>query len=459
MQVITDCFHAVHLELLELMSDGIFIADLQYSIVFANHAYCKFTNLQREQLIGKNIYDLRPGGYLPEIYRTKQPIYNIPRRVGNAESYCDYFPIMLNDQLMGGLVIVKDALRVKELSAQLQEREEKILQLNSAVSEVFKVSTTFRDLVGVDSGLKPMIELAYKASHSDSYVLLLGESGTGKDVLAQAIHNESPRRHRPFIDINCAALPDHLLESELFGYVGGAFTGANKQGKTGLFEIADGGTVFLDEIAEMPINLQAKLLRVLQEKKIRRIGSEKPIHIDVRIIAATNQNIFTCIKQNKFREDLYYRLAVFVINMPPLRERKEDIPLFAAKFLHEQQIKRGKYIAVGNDAVKALMQYDWPGNVREFKNTIEYAGGVVEGSEITLLDLPQNIIKKSIGNFALKRESLGMTMENIIADVEKQILQEYLTAYGHDGGAKRKIAAELDLSIATLYNKLKKYNI
>ncbi|MHC1759450.1 MAG: sigma-54 interaction domain-containing protein [Negativicutes bacterium] len=459
MRAITEYFDERLLDLLELMSEGIFIADLDYKVVFVNHAYCKFTNLEPGFIVGKNIYHIRPGGFLPELYKTRRPIYNVPRRVDHTESYCDYLPIIVQDTLVGGLVIVKDALRVKELSSQLQERDEKISQLNSTVNEVYKVAARFNDLVGSSTGLKSVVELAQKAARSDSYVLLLGESGTGKEVVAQAIHNESKRRNRPFVDINCAALPEHLLESELFGYVGGAFTGANKHGKNGLFEIADGGTVFLDEIAEMPINLQAKLLRVLQERKIWRIGSEKPIPVDVTVIAATNKNIFECIRQNRFREDLYYRLAVFVIELPPLRERKEDIELLIKKFLDEQQKKRGRYVTLGSDAAKVLMKYDWPGNVRELKNTIEYACGVIDGPEISLQDLPQNIVKKSIAPFEFSRESFGLSLDKIVGDVEKQVLREYLATYGDDGTAKKKIAEELNLSIATLYNKIKKYNL
>jgi transcriptional regulator with PAS, ATPase and Fis domain len=239
------------LNVVELMSDGVFIADLNYKVLYINTAYGKFANLKREEIIGKNIYDVRPGGFLPKLYVSKQPIYNVPRRVDNTESYCDYLPITIEGRLIGGMVIVKDALRVKELSAIVEENAEKISQLNSAVNDAFSVRTHFADLVGANSGLKSVVELGCKAAKSDSYVLLLGESGTGKDVIAQAIHNDSNRKNRPFIDVNCAALPETLLESELFGYVGGAFTGANKHGKTGLFELADGGTIFLDEIAEI----------------------------------------------------------------------------------------------------------------------------------------------------------------------------------------------------------------
>lgn len=459
LKTVLDYLRHEFLNVLELMSDGVFIADLNYKVHYINTAYGKFTNLKREEIIGKNIYDVRPGGFLPKLYSENQPIYNVPRRVDDTESYCDYLPITVDGRLIGGMVIVKDALRVKELSAIVEENAEKISRLNSAVNDAFSVSTHFADLVGANSGLKSVVELGFKAAKSDSYVLLLGESGTGKDVIAQAIHNESCRKNRPFVDVNCAALPETLLESELFGYVGGAFTGANKHGKTGLFELADGGTIFLDEIAEMPLNLQAKLLRVLQERKIWRIGSQKSTSVDVRVIAATNQDILGMIRQNKFREDLYYRLAVFVINVPALRERKEDIPMFAARFLEDQQKKCGKYIALGTDALRALTKYEWPGNVREFKNTIEYASGFVEGSEITIRDLPQNIVRKNLLSFDIGRDVSDGSLEQIVGEVEREVLYKYLSVYGRDGAAKKKIAEKLNLSVATLYNKIKKYDL
>ena len=459
MKSVMDLFNQGVLNILECMSDGVFIADLNFKVLYINTAYGKFASLARSEIIGRNIYDVRPGGFLPEIYRTRQPIYNVPRRVDDAESYCDYIPIVFEGQIAGGMVIVKDALRVKELSLRLQESAEKISQLNRAVTDVFRVKTHFNELVGVDSGLKNVVDLGYKAAKADSYVFLLGESGTGKEVIAQSIHNESNRKNRPFVDVNCAALPEHLLESELFGYVGGAFTGANKQGKTGLFELADGGTLFLDEIAEMPIGLQAKLLRVLQERKIWRIGSEKATSIDVRVIAATNQNILNLISQNKFREDLYYRLAVFVIHIPPLRDRKEDIALFTGVFLKEQQKKCGKYITIGAKTAKVLAKYDWPGNIRELKNAIEYACGINEGSEIAVHDLPQNIIKNSVYLCDFSKAVPKSSLEKIVDDVERAVLKEYLTMYGNDGKAKKKIAEQLNLSLATLYNKIKKFNL
>lgn len=459
MNNISNYFEKKHFDLFESMSEGVVLSDLNYKVVFVNEAYCRYARLKRQEIIGRNIYDIRPGSYLTEIYRTKKPIHNVLRGFNNIESYCDYITVMVNDELIGGFVVVKDVLMVRELSLKLKEREEKISNLSTAVNAAYRVKNRFEDLSGIHNSLKKVVELGRKAASSDSYVLLLGESGTGKDLIAQSIHNASRRRHKPFVDINCAALPEHLLESELFGYIGGAFTGANKEGKMGLFEVAEGGTIFLDEIAEMPMNLQAKLLRALEERRIRRIGSDKNINVDVRVIAATNQDILSYVKQNKFREDLYYRLAVFVIEIPPLRERKEDMVEIIERFVQRQQDKIGKQITVSKEAMEMLVRHEWPGNVRELRNTIEYATSVAENYVINIADLPQNILRAAIGKIDCKSSASGISLESIVNEVERKVIKECLQMYGSDGSGKQKIAEELGVSIATLYNKIKKYQL
>ena len=288
--------------------------------------------------------------------------------------------------------------------------------------------------------------------------MLIGESGTGKELFAQSIHNYSNRKDMPFVAINCAALPDNLLESELFGYEEGAFTGAKKGGKLGLFELANGGTIFLDEVTEVPLKLQAKLLRAIQEKRIMRIGSEKNIDLNVRIISATNKNIIDLIKENIFREDLYFRLAVFVIDIPPLRERKEDIQLLANYFIENEIRKTKKVINIDDEAMNALKLYHWPGNIREFKNAIEYSCNVTDDNIITTNDLPQNVLKK-INIDKLIQKNINDNLKKIITKVEKSVIEDYLNRYGNTVDAKNKIAKDLDISIATLYNKIRRYNL
>jgi transcriptional regulator with PAS, ATPase and Fis domain len=289
----------------------------------------------------------------------------------------------------------------------------------------------------------------------------MGESGTGKEVLAQSIHGDSVRARGPFIDINCAALPESLLESELFGYSPGTFTGGDKSGKIGLFELANGGTLFLDEVTEMSWILQGTLLRALEERQIRRLGGNKNIPLNVRIIAATNQDIEGLVNAGAFRADLFYRLAVFIIKIPPLRERKYEIPLFIKQYLLEKSRADKREYSVSPEALHALLEYSWPGNIRQLRNAIEYACDVSEDNLIHLENLPRYMAEKKDGRTArnyLKQLEMK-TLFEIMDDVEKNILREAVNKFGTSVEAKKLMASELGVSIATLYNKLRKFRL
>jgi transcriptional regulator with PAS, ATPase and Fis domain len=281
-------------------------------------------------------------------------------------------------------------------------------------------------------------------------VLITGESGTGKEVFANVIHEMSNRRDNNFIKINCAAIPENILESELFGYEDGAFTGARRGGKIGKFELADQGTIFLDEIGDMSFDMQAKLLRVLQEKEIERVGGNTVKKINVRIIAATNQNLQEKIKRGEFREDLYYRLNVIALELPPLRERVEDIPLLCEYFLKKYNDKFGIYIEkIDDEAMDCLKKYSWPGNIRELENAIERAYNLIDGNVIKLKHLPEKIVSN---NRPLCVGSLNKTLN----EIEKQRIIDALKA---SGGNKSKAAKMLGINRAGLYQKLKKHGI
>ena len=278
----------------------------------------------------------------------------------------------------------------------------------------------------------------------------MGESGTGKELFAQAIHNRSNRRERPFIPVNCAAIPSALLESELFGYEEGSFTHAKKGGKMGLFELANDGTIFLDEVGDMPFELQAKLLRVLQEQKIRRVGGMEEKDINIRVIAATNRNLEQLVFNNSFRQDLFYRLNVIRIEIPPLRERREDIPKLVETFLRSSL----RNILIGEEVMKFLQLYDWPGNVRELKNAIDYAVCMAEGGEIQLCHLP-----KWISELEVEPKQTNRTLREVIEEAERKLIRETLNRFGNGIEEKKKAAQALGISLATLYNKIKKYHI
>ncbi|KAB3085285.1 AAA domain-containing protein, partial [Escherichia coli] len=318
-------------------------------------------------------------------------------------------------------------------------------------------------LVGECRVMRQLKRLISRIASSPSSVMVVGESGTGKEVVARAIHKLSGRRNKPFIAINCAAIPEQLLESELFGYVKGAFTGASANGKTGLIQAANTGTLFLDEIGDMPLMLQAKLLRVIEAREILPIGASSPIQVDIRIISATNQNLVQFIAEGKFREDLFYRLNVIPITLPPLRERQEDIELLVHYFLHLHTRRLGSvYPGIAPDVVEILRKHRWPGNLRELSNLTEYLVNVVPSGEVidsTLL--PPNLLNNGtteqtdVTEVSKAHLALDDASGTALEKMEKQMIREALSRHN----SKKQVADELGIGIATLYRKIKKYEL
>lgn len=316
-------------------------------------------------------------------------------------------------------------------------------------------------IVGASSAIRELKQRVLQIAATTSTVLITGESGTGKEMFARAIHAASQRKDKPFVAINCGAIPDALLESELFGYVRGAFTDANPSGRMGKFELADQGVLFLDEISSMPLYLQVKLLRILQERNFTRLGSNKPIHVDLRIIAATNESLPTLIGQRRFREDLYYRLNVIPLELPPLRERRDDIPVLAQAFMQRYCRLFGKPEATLTDrAMERLVQYDWPGNIRELENCIEYMvnmhqGGAWVPPAVLPAQLQERVEMVEPAYQALVPPSAGDTAVVPLPIAEQTLIRRALEHYGSDTEGKRKAAQALGISLATLYRKLK----
>jgi len=346
------------------------------------------------------------------------------------------------ESVVGAVTIMKSVREIEDLAQALSQQSQ----------------ISYSDILGKSRGIREAISLAQKIADSDAIVSIRGESGTGKELFARAIHIDSSRS-RPFVPINCAALPESLLESELFGYVSGAFTGARKQGKPGLFEIAEDGTVFLDEIADMPLNVQAKILRVIQEKSVRRLGSTEEIAVNARISTATNRNLEMMVEKNQFREDLYYRINVLPIHIPPLRRRLDDIPLLAEHFLFRLNLKLVKNVQIiTKTAIDKLYQHSWPGNVRELKNVIERAAIITDSNEVDedciLFSFEAGKSRKEIKhdrNKFMKNRSL----KDMLAIHEKHILQESMKK----ALSIRKTASLLNISHVTLLNKMKKHDI
>ena len=337
--------------------------------------------------------------------------------------------------------VIGKAQRLRELQQENIQLKEELIDQHG-----------FNNLVSRSSKMEAVLKMAIRVAASDATVLILGESGTGKELLARAIHYNSPRRDKPLITVNCPSIPDNLLESELFGHVKGAFTGAIKDRK-GKFELANGGTIFLDEIGDLKFDLQAKLLRVLQEQEFEPVGSSEKVHVDVRIIAATNKNLEQLVKDGRFREDLYYRLSVFPITIPPLRERKEEIPVLFEHFLKKHG--EGQPFRVEPEVLDMLMRYNWPGNVRELENVAERAVILAQDNRITMDCLPPSLTTREqsaviSGNTLLQQEDLSL--ENI----ERKVIEEALR---RAGGNRSKAARLLNIPRHVLLYRLKKLGI
>jgi PAS domain S-box-containing protein len=428
---------------IEMFPDGIITTDRQGTIDFCNAAAARILGCRREDVIGRPASRFLPGSAVAtcldagESYQDREEHHELPGR--SLHLVTTARPIKLDGQVVGAACSFRKISDVKRMLHRFSGGQ---------------VTTSFGDIVGRSPAIARVKERAALLAETDSTILILGETGTGKELLARAIHAASRRRHGPFVAINCGALPGSLLESELFGYEEGAFTGARKGGKLGRLELADGGTLFLDEIGDMPLHLQVKLLRVLQERVVERVGGTRPIPIDVRVISATNRDLEEMVRTNNFREDLYYRLNVIPLVVPPLRERTEDIPLLVQHFLARFSEKLGKRIAgIEPAALEVLMGYRWPGNVRELENAMEYAVSLEKGDVIHVESLPPRI-----------RERCGARrdLRTMVREYEKQVIRETLARFEARepvGEARRKAARQLNIGIATLYRKIREYGL
>jgi len=344
-------------------------------------------------------------------------------------------------------------VRLDELEAVIQKAYERKLinKENIVLKEELQLKDKYCEMIGKASKMKSIFSLINKVAKTPSPVLIIGESGTGKELVAKAIHKNSHRSDKPFIVIDCASLSENLLENELFGHEKGAFTDASFM-KRGLFEIADGGTLFIDEIGEMRLVTQSKLLRAIETHQFRRLGGTKQMQVDVRIIAATNRNLVKEVKDGNFREDLYYRLNVVTLNLPPLRERKEDIPLLVKHFIANSRVTTIKK-EISQEFMKILMEYDWPGNVRELANIIERALIISTGEYITPADLPIDFCRRPVSH---PHPSDKISLSELLKDFEKNVIIKVLRECG---GNKIRTAKSLNLNRSKLYRKLKEYRI
>ncbi len=439
--------------------DAISVVDKNGDGVMINPAYTRITGLAEKDVINKPAtVDIAEGDSIHiEVLKTKQPVKGALIKVGPArkEVLVNAAPIIVDGELRGSVGVLHDLTEISKLSHELKQAKEIIRKLEAKY--------TFDDIVGNDPLLLAAIDKARLAAATPATVLLRGESGTGKEIFAHSIHNASERKYRQFVRVNCGAISESLMESELFGYEEGAFTGAKKGGKKGLFEEANGGTIFLDEIAELPPSTQAKLLRVLQEREIVRVGGTKVKNIDVRVITATNIDLEEEIKNGRFRKDLYYRLNVYPIKLPSLRARKGDIYELTIFFIKKLNQQYGRNIQdIDSKAMKELEEHDWPGNVRELENAIGRAIINMKLSETVIREFHLPFFERQTEKSVPFREEpevdsdVSMDLQTVVEAAEKKCILRVLEKCG---GNKTKTAKALDISLRSLYYKLQRYEI
>ncbi|WP_209123238.1 sigma-54-dependent Fis family transcriptional regulator [Alkalihalobacillus sp. BA299] len=444
--------------IIESSYDGIYVADANGDGLIVNEAYNRITGVHEEELLGRNLKDVVNKGIISEsvtlrVFKEKKPT-TIVQIVKGKEVLVTGSPIFNEEGKITHVVTnVRDISELNKLKVELQEAKAYTEQILKEIDDYKKkegLKQLFDRVIAQSDKTIKALNLTKKIAAVDSTVILLGESGVGKEVFANIIHQGSKRSQKPYVKVNCGAIPPHLLESELFGYEKGAFTGADGRGKPGLFEQADGGTIFLDEIGEMPIDLQVKLLRVLQEFEITRIGGQKTKKIDVRVVSATNKNLEEMVKKGKFREDLFYRLNIVPIQIPPLRERIEDIAPLAYYFLRKTNHKYNLNKRINPEVTYYMEQYHWPGNIREMENLIERIIVTTEKNEIQVTDLPTVLIHKE-----KKVSKNNQTLKEIVQETEKRIIIEKLSEYK----TTRKTAKELGISQSALVKKMKRLGL
>lgn len=443
--------------IIESTQDVISVTDQAGKLIMINPAYTRLIGLSKEEVIGKPAtIDIREGESMHlYVMKTLEPVRGIPLQVGPQakEVIVNVAPIIVQGQLRGSVAVAHDVSEIRRLTEELGRMKSLVRQMQSRY--------TFEDIIATSPAMLKAVQLARRAAATPVTVLLSGESGTGKELFAHSIHHASGRKNAPLVRVNCAAIPETLLESELFGYETGAFTGARKGGKKGLFEEANGGTIFLDEISEIPLTVQVKLLRVLQEKEFVRVGGLKPIGVNIRVIAATNRNLTAEVEKGTFREDLFYRISVFPILIPPLRDRLDELPVLANFLLRKLNEEYGRNVRqLAPDALTILRNYRWPGNVRELENIL--ARGMINMlfNETTMqaVHLPPLTGAAALSSFQASKTvpELQQGLAPALSHTEKQSIVSALAA---SGGNKTAAASLLGISVRSLYYKLKKYEI
>lgn len=439
--------------ILESVQDGICVVDRSGEVTYVNPSYLRIVHKTPEMVVGQNVFETAADGNRCAVLRSGiARIGSIRHKKDGTTIVANVNPIFVDGEIAGVVSVIKDITEIQTLMERLSQVSAKAEYLEQELLRTKKTAQAFANYIGKSGKVVDVLALASKAADSSANVLIRGESGTGKEVVSEGIHYASGRRRGPFIRVNCGAIPGALLESELFGHEKGAFTGAVRR-KLGKFELANHGTIFLDEIGELDKNLQVKLLRVLQQKEFDRVGGEETIHVDVRIIAATNRDLEAMVREGTFRDDLYYRLNVIPIILPPLRDRPDDIPLLVEHFIEKISKENKKDVrGITPDAMQMFMHYRWPGNVRELENVIERVITLMDTDLITAAVLP-SYIKGDIAG----REVQSLADDTVLPweEYEKQIIANALRQGTSFNGA----AKLLRISHKTVAAKARKYGL
>ena len=454
---------------MDLVYEGTILVDAEGTVVLVNQAFADVLGTRAQDMVGKHIHKAYPNSRLsrlPVVMRTGKPEIGWPHELNGHEVVVCRYPLIKHGRAIGALgkILFQDVREVIRMADKFQAMSRPAQASTPLVTKLGDFTYDINNIVGHSKIMQSLKETLLRVADRRSNVLLAGESGTGKELFAHAIHAASRRRHGPFIKMNCAAIPEHLLESELFGYVDGAFTGAKKGGQVGKFELAHNGTIFLDEISDMSMPMQAKLLRILQEKELSPLGANNSKRVDVRIVAATNLRLEDQVAKGKFREDLYYRLNVISLNIPPLRDRIEDIVFIVNHFVETFNDEFGLDIqGLEAETWDVLKSYDYPGNIRELRNIIESAFNQVDGPFIRREDLPAHLRHVAPATRQVPTATLaeapslgGSSLSDIMDDYEKRLIEQALE---EAGGNKLKAASLLGVSRPGFYKKLQRFSM
>lgn len=442
-------------DILDHEYQGMVLVDADGRIVKFN--YEKLLGIKEKDVIGKHVDEVIDNTRLHIVIKTGKKEVNDVQKIQGKDMIATRIPIIKDGKILGaiGSVTFKDVRELKSLVHRIETYQKSVDKYKGEIRMMHEANYSFDHIISQNKRMEHLKEVAKIAAESNSTVLIQGESGTGKEYFAHGIHKASYRRYGSFVRINCAAIPKELLEAELFGYEEGAFTGARKEGKLGKLEIANGGTVLLDEIGTMPLEMQAKLLRVLEEREFERIGGTERIGLDIRVIASTNEELEEAIVKGKFRKDLYYRLNVIRLNIPPLRDRRDDIPLLSKHMIDDLSNKFGiesKEIAC--ETMDIFQNYNWPGNVRELRNIIESALHLVKGNIICPENLPDYLIQNA--KVGQKSAEEGLLLKDIVARAEIKAIREALEK---TNGNRTEAAKRLGIHRTALYKKIEAYGL